>query len=87
MLEFWYKEKRTLVDFRRGPLGPYFDGLADQFRTRGYSSSSARPILGKCCLFNSFLIDQNIIRVADITTSLVSAFLEYSRVGSSRSGS
>ena len=28
MLEFWYKEKRTLVDFRRGPLGPYFDGMA-----------------------------------------------------------
>jgi len=28
MLEFWYKEKRTLVDFRRGPLSPYFDGFA-----------------------------------------------------------
>ena len=78
MLEFWYKEKRTLVDFRRGPLGPYFDGLADQFRTRGYSSSSVPPILGKCCLFNSFLIEQNISRVADITPSLVDAFLEYS---------
>ena len=28
MLEYWYKERRTLVDFRRGPLGPYFDGLS-----------------------------------------------------------
>ncbi len=78
MLEFWYKEKRTLVDFRRGPLGPYFDGLADQFRIRGYSSSSVLPILAKCCQFNNFLIEQNIIRVADITPSLVDAFLEYS---------
>jgi hypothetical protein len=22
MLEYWYKDKRTLIDFRRGPLGP-----------------------------------------------------------------
>ena len=28
MLEFWFKEKRTLVDFRRGLLGPYVDGFA-----------------------------------------------------------
>lgn len=27
MLEYWYKEKRTPVDFRRGPLGAHFDGF------------------------------------------------------------
>lgn len=28
MLEFWYKDKRTLADFRRGLLGPHFDSFA-----------------------------------------------------------
>jgi len=28
MLEYWFKEKRTMVDFRRGPIGPYFDRFA-----------------------------------------------------------
>ena len=27
-LEYWFKERRTLVDFRRGPLARYFDGFA-----------------------------------------------------------
>jgi len=56
MLEFWYKEKRTLIDFRRGPLGPYFDGLAAELKAGGYSPSTAKVVLGKCCLFNYFLI-------------------------------
>ncbi|MGO8927925.1 MAG: hypothetical protein ACLQU3_13695 [Limisphaerales bacterium] len=37
MLEYWYKEKRTLVDFRRGPLGPHFDGFAAYLKAKGYS--------------------------------------------------
>jgi len=28
-LEYWFKERRTFIDFRRGPLGPHFDGFAD----------------------------------------------------------
>ena len=34
MLEHYYKERRSLVDFRRGPLGPYFDGFAAYLDTR-----------------------------------------------------
>ena len=81
MLEFWYREKRTLLDFRRGPLGPHFDGLAAQLRTEGYSSTWARVVLGKSCLFNSFLIDHKIDRVADLSQSLADAFLAYHRAG------
>jgi len=36
MLEYWYKERRTMVDFRRGPLGPYFDGFAAHLKEEGY---------------------------------------------------
>ena len=28
MLEYWFKERRTLVDFRRGLLGLHIDGFA-----------------------------------------------------------
>ena len=41
MLEYWYKERRTLVDFRRGPLGPYFDGFAARLKERGYTKHYA----------------------------------------------
>ena len=57
MLEYWYKERRTLVDFRRGPLGPYFDGLAAHLKEKGYSYRQGSGILGNSCLFNHFLID------------------------------
>jgi len=75
MLEYWYKEKRTMVDFRRGPLGPQFDGLAAHLKTCGYTSSTAKAILGKSCLFNNFLIEQNITRIADLSESLAEEFI------------
>ena len=56
MLEYWYKERRTLVDFRRGPLGPYFDGFAAHLKKQGYTRHTGQTILGRCCVFNSFLM-------------------------------
>lgn len=76
MLEYWFKERRTLVDFRRGPLGPFFDGLAARLKERGYSAHRAQEILGKCCLFNSFLIDQGITQCKRITLAHFEAFLD-----------
>jgi integrase/recombinase XerD len=76
MLEYWYKERRSLVDFRRGPLGPYFDGFAARMKERGYSKSLARPVLGHCCLFNSFLVDQGITRSKEITPAHFEAFID-----------
>jgi site-specific recombinase XerD len=76
MLELWYKQKRTLVDFRRGPLGPFFDGFAAQLQAEGYSQKGGMRILSKCCLFNGFLIELGITRVGEISSSLVPAFLQ-----------
>jgi integrase/recombinase XerD len=76
MLEYWYKEKRTLVDFRRGPLGPYFDGLAAHLTAKGYSPSAGRHVLCKCCQFNDFLIEEGISSAKGLSESLVDSFLE-----------
>ena len=76
MLEYWYKERRTLADFRRGPLGPYMDGLAARLKERGYSKSYACYVLGHCCLFNSFLIDQGISRGKEVTPAHLGSFVD-----------
>jgi site-specific recombinase XerD len=76
MLEYWYKERRTLVDFRRGPLGPYFDEFAARLKERGYSKRFAVPVLGHCCLFNSFLIDLGVTRSNKITQAHFNAFVD-----------
>lgn len=76
MLEYWYKERRTLADFRRGPLGPYMDGLAARLKERGYSRSFAIQVLGNCCLLNSFLIDQRITRGKEVTLAHFDSFID-----------
>ena len=47
MLEYWYKEKRTLVDFRSGSLGPHFDGFAAHLKAKEFSSHWGMEVLGK----------------------------------------
>ena len=76
MLEYWYKEKRTLVDFRRGPLGPYFDGFAADLVAKGYSRKGGTVVLGKCCQFNAFLIDRGIRTARELNESLIEPFLD-----------
>lgn len=76
MLEYWFKERRTLVDFRRGPLEPFWDGLAARLKERGYSYNTGQVILGKCCLFNSFLIDQGITHCKKVTPELFELFVD-----------
>jgi integrase/recombinase XerD len=82
MLEFFYREKRTLVDFRRGPLGPHFDDFAAFLKAKGYSNRWARGVLGKCCQFNSFLIDRGITTCDELSESLIDPFLELYLVNS-----
>ena len=74
MLEYWFREKRTLVDFRRGPLGPHFDSFAAHLRAKGYSLQWGSEILGKCCQFNAFLIERGITNCKQLTESLVDLF-------------
>jgi site-specific recombinase XerD len=76
MLEYWFKERRTLVDFRRGPLGPYFDGLAARLKERGYSHNYGCHVLAKCCLFNSYLVDQGITRSRKIRAAHFQSFMD-----------
>jgi integrase/recombinase XerD len=75
MLEFWYKDKRTLVDFRRGLLGPHFDGFAAYLQARGYTLHVGRTALGKCCQFNGFLLDQRVSSLEKLSGTTVDAFL------------
>jgi site-specific recombinase XerD len=76
MLEYWFKEKRTLVDFRRGVLGPHFDGFAAYLQARGYARHTGSVILAKCCQFNAFLLDQGLLRCDQIRQAHVDAFID-----------
>jgi integrase/recombinase XerD len=75
-LEHWFKERRTIVDFRRGPLGPHFDGFAAYLKAKGYSRNWGSRTLAKCCLFNAFLIDQGITKCEELSESLIESFLD-----------
>lgn len=76
MLEYWFKEKRTLVDFRRGPLGPHFDGFAAYLQAQGYSPHVGREVLAKCCQFNGFLLEQGLGRCSQLEASHSEAFVK-----------
>jgi site-specific recombinase XerD len=75
-LEHWFKERRTVVDFRRGPLGPHFDGFAAYLKAKGYSQNWGSRTLAKCCLFNAFLIDQGITKCEELSESVIDSFLD-----------
>lgn len=82
MLEYFYKSRRTLVHFRRGPLGPFLDGFAASLKKQGFSSHHACHILGKCCQFNDFLIERGITFGPKIQTAIepfVQAYLAHFR--------
>ncbi len=86
MLEHWYKEKRTLVDFRRGPLGPHFDGFAAHLKVKGYSREWSREVLSKCCQFNAFLIERGVTTCKQVTDLLIEPFLEVYLVNTRTAG-
>jgi hypothetical protein len=76
MLEHFYKEPRSLADFRRGLLGSHFDGFAAHLKTKGYSPSYTKQTLSKCCQLNYFLSDHRIKSCDQITESLLDSFLD-----------
>src|SRR6266404_3601612 len=76
MLEDWYKEKRSILDFRRGPLGPHFDGFSDYLKERGYTVAYGKRLLGTCCQFNAFLIEQGITRCSKISDTMTEPFIK-----------
>src|SRR6516164_8451789 len=88
MLESWFKEKRTLVDFRRGLLGPHFDGFAAYLQAKGYARHTRSELLAKCCQFNNFLLEQQVERCDQLCAAHVEAFLRayYAHVSDSAYG-
>ncbi len=76
MLEYWYRQKRTLVDFRRGPLGPHFDSFAAALKAQGYSRTGAVQILSKCCQLNTFLMERGITQCGQLSEALMESFLD-----------
>jgi len=73
MLEHWYKERRTLVDFRRGPLG-LTSMVCAYLKAKGYAfSSGAHPCAN--CLFNDFLAEKE-WPTAKTPESLIDDFLD-----------
>jgi hypothetical protein len=75
-LEYWFKERRTLVDFRRGRLGRYFDGFAAFLKAKGYSHHGRSAILGRCCQSNALLIDKGLTTCEGLSESFIDAFRE-----------
>ncbi len=75
-LEYWFRQKRTLVDFRRGPLGTYFDGFASHLQAKRYSQHWGGQILSRCCHFNAFLVDLGVTKCKELSESLVNSFLD-----------
>ena len=75
MLEYWYKDRRTLLDFRRGPLGPYFDGFAAHLKQAGYSKGAGCCILSRGCFFNGWLVDTGISRCSQVDETHIEPFL------------
>ena len=75
-LEYWYLERRTLADYRRGPIGPYFDGFAASLRRNGYTVSSGIQILSTGCLFNAWLVDQGITSISEVSEAQIGPFLD-----------
>ena len=76
MLEYWYKDRRALLDFRRGPIGKYFDGFSEYLKQRGCAHHTAQCILGKSCHFNIYLMNKGIRNPKEISPSLIESFLD-----------
>lgn len=75
-LEHFYCERRTLADFRRGPLGRYFDGFARTLKKNGYSISTGCGILSTSCVFNAYLMERGVTSATAVSGDLVEPFLD-----------
>ncbi len=75
-LEHFYCERRTLADFRRGPLGSYFDGFALTLKKNGYSINTGRGILSVACVFNAYLMERGITTATGVAEDQIEPFLD-----------
>lgn len=75
MLEFFFEKETRLHQLRRGPLGPYMDGLAGELRHGQYSKSSARRILSLAARLSQFARASGLPNAAGIDAVLLERFL------------
>ncbi len=75
MLEFFFEKDTRLRQLRRGPLGPYMDGLSAELRRGRYSKSSARRILSLAARLSQFARASGLQDAAGIDAQLISRFL------------
>ena len=85
-MEQIYKDSRTLLRMREGPLGAYMDGLARQLIEEGYARSSARYALQLVANLGRWMGRRKIV-AGQLTPEHLEFFLEFrSRQGHCRSG-
>lgn len=75
MLEFFFEKETRLRQIRRGPLGPYMDGLAKELRHGRYSKSSARRILSLAARLSQFARAGGVQDASEIDRPLLERFL------------
>ncbi len=75
MLETYFMDEKKIASYQRGPLGPYFDGLAGYLAEKGYKKRSVWRVLQRCRHFSAFLGNREIFTFESINRSLVERFL------------
>ena len=85
-MEQFYKDPRTPLRMREGPLGAHVDALAQQLSDEGYAKASARYALQLVADLGRWLIRRRII-AAQLTAERLECYLDYrSRHRHRRSG-
>lgn len=85
-MEQFYKDPRTPLRMREGPLGAYVDDLARQLSEEGYARASARYALQLVADVGRWMVRRKIV-AAQLTPEHLECYLEYrSRRRHCRSG-
>ncbi len=75
MLETYFMKENIRAGYRRGPLGPYFDGFAGYFEKRGHERGTAQDMLRVCRRFNTFLMEKGFSNIGSVKRSWIEPFL------------
>lgn len=75
-MEQYYKNKRTLMRMREGPLGAYVDALAQQLSDEGYARASARYALQLLADLGRWL-GRRRMTASQLTPECLQRYMEY----------
>ncbi len=77
MLEDCFSDVRVIDGYRRGPLGPWVDGLARELCSEGYARSTVRLCIQVVGRFGRWL-QQRKLQVDEVSAELIGRFLSRS---------